>query len=100
MIRVPYGLQMNIPGGAGLVPFSVFTKIQKGENMTLRAASLEKLPCHVDFPHISAIALFFSLFLIFKKMLRSDGNKQNMFFKSLVIFESGYEINFCQKWLV
>ena len=23
------------------------------ENMTLRAASLKKLPCHVDFPHIS-----------------------------------------------
>ena len=26
--------------------------------MTLRAASLEKLPCHVDFLHISSIALF------------------------------------------
>ena len=27
--------------------------------MTLSAASLEKLPCHVDFPHIFSIALFF-----------------------------------------
>ena len=24
----------------------------------MTAASLEKLPCHVDFPHISSIALF------------------------------------------
>ena len=33
--------------------------------MTLRAPSLEKHPCHADFPHISSIALFlfFSLFL-------------------------------------
>ena len=32
------------------------------EKMTPEAASLEKLPCHVDFPHISLIALssFFS----------------------------------------
>ena len=27
------------------------------EKMILRATSLEKLPCHVDFPHISLIAL-------------------------------------------
>ena len=27
------------------------------EKMTPEAASLEKLPCHVDFPHISLIAL-------------------------------------------
>ena len=26
------------------------------EKVTLRPASLEKLPCHVDFPHISSIA--------------------------------------------
>ena len=26
------------------------------EKVTLRAASLEKLPCHVDFPHISSIS--------------------------------------------
>ena len=29
--------------------------------MTLRAVSLEKLPCHVDFPLISSITLFFSI---------------------------------------
>ena len=28
------------------------------EEITLTAASLDKLPCHVDFPHISSIALF------------------------------------------
>ena len=28
------------------------------KKITLRAASPEKLPCHVDFPHISSIALF------------------------------------------
>ena len=27
------------------------------EKITLRAASLEKLPCQVDFPHIASIAL-------------------------------------------
>ena len=27
------------------------------KKMTLRAASLEKLPCHMDFSHISLIAL-------------------------------------------
>ena len=37
--------------------------IQKGffcffDEITLTAASLDKLPCHVDFPHISSIALF------------------------------------------
>ena len=30
----------------------------------MTAASLEKLPCHVDFPHISSIALF-SIYLVF-----------------------------------
>ena len=29
----------------------------------LRAASLEKLRCHVDLPHISSIALLFFLYL-------------------------------------
>ena len=28
------------------------------EKITMKAACLEKLPCHVDFPHISSIALF------------------------------------------
>ena len=29
------------------------------EKIAVTAASLEKLPCHGDFPHISSIALFF-----------------------------------------
>ena len=29
------------------------------EKVTLRAESFEKLPCHVDFPHISSITLFY-----------------------------------------
>ena len=33
------------------------------EKVTLRAASLEKLPCQVDFPHISSIAFFMYLFI-------------------------------------
>ena len=38
--------------------------------MTLSAASLEKLPCHVNFPHISSIALFIvDLFKEFKENL-------------------------------
>ena len=36
------------------------------EKVTLRAASLEKLPCHMHFPHIFSIALFF-IILDFKK---------------------------------
>ena len=31
------------------------------EKVTLRAASLEKLPFHVDFVHISSIALFYNM---------------------------------------
>ena len=30
------------------------------DQITVTAASLKKLPCHVDFPHISSIALFFT----------------------------------------
>ena len=33
-------------------------------------------------------------------MLRSVGNKQNMYSSELFSTESGYEIDFCQKWLV
>ena len=33
------------------------------EKVTPSAARLEKLPCHVDFPHISSIALFVYLFI-------------------------------------
>ena len=29
------------------------------EKISLTASSLEKMPCHADFPHISSIALFF-----------------------------------------
>ena len=29
------------------------------DQITVTAARLEKLPCHVDFPHIPSIALFF-----------------------------------------
>ena len=38
------------------------------EKVTLRAASLEKVQCHVDFPHISSIASSFILllFIIYK----------------------------------
>ena len=35
------------------------------EKMTLRAPSLEKLPCYVDYPHISTIALLKKLILFF-----------------------------------
>ena len=35
------------------ISFLFFSK-----KVTLRAANLEKLPCHVDFPHISSFALF------------------------------------------
>ena len=40
-------------------PHSPRTYLKTGffEEVTLRAASLEKLPCHVDFPHISSITL-------------------------------------------
>ena len=34
--------------------------------MILRADSLEKLPCYVDFPHISSIALFHIYFINIK----------------------------------
>ena len=32
------------------------------EKVALRAASLEKLPCHMNFPHISSIALYLLLY--------------------------------------
>ena len=38
---------------------------------TLTAASLKKLPCHVDFPHISSIALFLIFISYFELRLRS-----------------------------
>ena len=33
------------------------------KKVTLRAASLEKLPCHMDFPHISSIAWFLFVYV-------------------------------------
>ena len=39
------------------------------EKMTLRAAILEKLPCHVDFPHISPIALSWIISSTIKYMI-------------------------------
>ena len=41
----------------------------------MRAASLEKLPCHVDFPHISSIALliFYQIFLRNLVPLKNNG---------------------------
>ena len=51
------------------------------EKITLRAASLEKLPCHVDFPHISSISLF-SVLIKTKQISTSQKNfcrKTNFF---------------------
>ena len=39
------------------------------EKVTMRAASLEKQPCHVDFPHISSIALFLHFIYFYIKMV-------------------------------
>ena len=39
------------------------------EKITMRAACLKKLPCHVDFPHISSIAFFH---IILFRVLGSD----------------------------
>ena len=38
--------------------FGTHTPLDHTYKVTLRTASLEKLPCHVDFPYISKIALF------------------------------------------
>ena len=38
----------------------------------MTAASLKKLPCHVDFPHISLIALFFILSVFLGGFVLSD----------------------------
>ena len=43
--------------------------------VTLRAGSLEKLPCHMDFSHISSIALFrFFLFILYCCLLPFKSN--------------------------
>ena len=43
------------------------------EKVTLRAANLEKLPRHVDFPHISSIVSNYYLFLILQCSLSYSG---------------------------
>ena len=62
--------------------FCLFEKVTQG------AASLEKLTCHVDFLHISSIALFFSISLY--GQTRSFTPSSKIFFLNLRPFGSGF----------
>ena len=51
----------------------------------MTAASLEKLPCHTDFPHISSIALFKFLVIYLE-----NGSMEGM--ARFVVFEASLAI--------
>ena len=51
-------LAMTKQNLAHTLPNTISKKVFFFEKGTLRAVSLKKLRCHVDFPHISSIALF------------------------------------------
>ena len=68
------------------------------ENRISRSRDIGNLSCE-NVEKTSTFDNFFRYYF-FKNLLRSVITKQNMFSKALFYAESGYEINFCQKWLV
>ena len=73
------------------------------EEITPTAASLDKLPCHVDFPHISSNALFLIFsqsqanFQVFVRSFPSPFSREQLQ-SELIFIINNISVSLCWKW--